>query len=185
MRAFEELVARFEGPLFHFLHLRTRDAAAAEELAQDAFLRAWQRLERYDPRWRFSTWLFTLAKRLSASRARSRTRDETREPAVEPAIEADPAALAETRELRQDLWSLAARVLRVEEHSALWLRYGEDRSVEEIARILGRPRVSVRVLLFRARERLARHLPAPENTRAPCDAPQACDTMLQRSGVPR
>ena len=55
VRAFEELVARFESPLFHFLCLRTRDAAEAEEVCQDAFLRAWQNLGRYDSRWRFST----------------------------------------------------------------------------------------------------------------------------------
>ncbi len=162
--AFEELVGRFEGPLYNFLSIRTGNAAEAEELAQEAFLRAWQHLGRYDSRWRFSTWLFTLAKRLAVSAARSRGREPAREPGAEVlggiASGADPAALAQARDEGRSLWELAARNLRVEERSALWLRYADDLSIEEIARILGRPRVSVRVLLFRARERLAGALEA-------------------------
>ena len=189
VRAFEELVARFESPLFHFLCLRTRDAAEAEEVCQDAFLRAWQQLRRYDSRWRFSTWLFTLAKNLSVSRARSRSRERAHEhdsaAVAGLAVETDPAALAATRDEGESLWGLAARVLKVEERSALWLRYGEDRTVEEIARVLGRPRVSVRVLLFRARERLAKHLEGAEAGLATCVVPRPCDTGLERNGVPQ
>ncbi len=162
--AFEELVTHLHRPLYHFLCLRTGNAAEAEELCQDAFLRAWQKLDRYDPRWRFTTWLFTLAKRLAASRAR------VRRPEVLPdeaqaglADDADPATLAAEREERSLVWSLAGRCLSVEQRSALWLRYGEDLSIEEIARILDKRRVTVRVLLFRAREVLARAVrSAPE-----------------------
>jgi RNA polymerase sigma-70 factor (ECF subfamily) len=187
--AFEALVARFESPLFHFLTMRTSDAAEAEEVCQDAFLRAWQQLGRYDPRWRFSTWLFTLARNLSVSRARTRSRERAH--AHEPdtaavparAAEADPALLAETRDEGESLWGLAERVLKNEERSALWLRYGEEWSVEEIARVLGRPRVSVRVLLFRARERLARHLERPGPERDACAGQRACDTVLEKSGA--
>src|SRR6185295_16913226 len=75
VQAFEALVARFEAPLLRFLFLRTRDAAAAEDLTQEAFLRAWKNLARYDPRWRFSTWLYTVAERLCISARRSRGKD--------------------------------------------------------------------------------------------------------------
>ncbi|MEE8146382.1 MAG: sigma-70 family RNA polymerase sigma factor, partial [Longimicrobiales bacterium] len=67
LSSFAELVARFEGRLFNFLLRRTRCVADAEDLAQDTFVRAWQRIRRYDPRWRFSTWLFTIAHRLAVT----------------------------------------------------------------------------------------------------------------------
>jgi len=160
--AFGELVLRLQGPLFHFLSMRIADRGEVEELVQEAFLRAWQKLARYDSRWRFSTWLFTVAKRLAASRARARKPDMVQDEILAHfASEGEPSALAEAREQHHNVWRLAGRVLSVEQRSALWLRYGEDLSIEEIAHILGKRRVTVRVLLFRAREALAGHMDAP------------------------
>ena len=76
------------------------------------------------------------------------------------AAEGEPSALVELREESDNVWLLAGRVLSVEQRSALWLRYAEDLSIEEVARILDKRRVTVRVLLFRAREALAGHLNA-------------------------
>ena len=183
--AFEALVERFEAPLFRFLLVRTGRAADAEDLTQEAFLRAWQKIESYDPRWRFSTWLFTLAKRMAVSRARAR-RPEAPEATgtdvlAHAAVDHDPAVHAADAEERENLWALAERVLGVEQRSALWLRYVEELPMDEIARVLGRPRVSVRVLLFRARSRLARHLaPRTGDARRSDDAPP-----LARAGAPR
>ncbi len=180
--AFEALVARFEAPLYRFLWMRTRDAVAAEDLTQDAFLRAWQNLARYDPRWRFSTWLYTLAERLWVSARRSHGKD----PAVTGGeIELgglsaglDPAHAAAERDEGRALWETAARVLRPEERSALWLRYAEDLSMEEIGTVLGRPTVTVRVLLFRARGRLAAAL-EPRDSRVPAsDRPALAEEGL-------
>ena len=47
------------------------------------------------------------------------------------------------------------RSLRDDQHTALWLRYAEDMTIGEIARVMGRTQVGVRVALFRARQRLA------------------------------
>jgi len=160
--AFETLVARHEAGLFRFLYQRTRDAGLAEDLVQEAFLRAWQKLELYDPRWRFSTWLYTLAANLSVSAHRARGRDPELEGAPSEAegcsAEPDPAHVAAQADEGRALWDFAAGVLRDEERSALWLRYAEERSMEEIGAILGRPTVTTRVLLFRARARLAEAL---------------------------
>jgi len=176
VQAFEALVSRFEAPLYRFLWVRTRDAAAAEDLTQDAFLRAWQNLARYDPRWRFSTWLYTLAERLCISARRSRGK----EPAVSSsdvdlgAVTAgrDPSHEAAERDEGRELWETATRILRPEERTALWLRYAEDLSMEEIGSVLGRPTVTVRVLLFRARGRLAAALePRPAGAARTPDRP--------------
>src|SRR5262245_20916937 len=112
VQAFEELVGRFEGPLFRFLWMRTRDAAAAEDLAQEAFLRAWQRLARYDSRWRFSTWLFTVAERLSVSACRSRGKEPRTRQGDEALCDLaggdDPSQSPAERDEGRALWALAA-----------------------------------------------------------------------------
>jgi RNA polymerase sigma-70 factor (ECF subfamily) len=161
--AFDLLVARLHEPLYNFLFLWTGRAADAEELTQDAFLRAWQKIGRYDARWRFSTWLYTLAKRLAVSRARASGRRREQQDGgfvgtEQAPLEADPSVAASRSEESANLWSLAARILTENQRTALWLRYAEDRSIEDIARILRRRQVSVRGLLFRAREALAAYL---------------------------
>jgi RNA polymerase sigma-70 factor (ECF subfamily) len=185
--AFAELVARYEAPLFNFLLMRVRTAEDAEELTQDAFLRAWRKLGLYRSEWKFSTWLFTLARHLAASRMRAPTRASAGVETAEPACALpDPhGALADTEE-RANLWSLAARVLTSDQRSALWLRYAEDRSVPEIAQILGRNATAVRVLLFRARATLGRHLdPSAASAAARPVASGACGAVAaERSSNP-
>ena len=76
--AYSELVRVFEGRLYNFLLRRVGSAADAEDLTQEAFLRAWQRLGTYRPKWRFSTWLFTIAFRLAVDESRRRKREAER-----------------------------------------------------------------------------------------------------------
>ena len=163
---FAALVERFQAPLYGFLVLRAASAEDAEELCQDAFVRAWQRLALYDARWRFSTWLFTLARRLAASRYRRARREEHAPVALEAArSERDgPERLASRCEESANLWALAARTLSREQRSALWLRYAEDLSPEAIGTVLSKRTATVRVILFRARERLARALAERSST---------------------
>jgi RNA polymerase sigma-70 factor (ECF subfamily) len=160
--AFGELVARYESPLYNFLLRRTSSAEDAEDVAQEAFVRAWRKIDSYDPRWSFSTWLFTLARRLAASRGRAAR--SSLPPANDPgaldgvAVQADPGGELVRTEERSTLWTIADRVLESEARSALWLRYAEDLTVSEVAEVLGRSSVSVRVMLFRARAKLGKHL---------------------------
>ncbi len=168
---FALLVERFQAPLHAFLVVRTASPEDAEELSQEAFLRAWQRLALYDSRWRFSTWLFTLARRIAASRYRRVRHEESGR--VYPELVARererPEELASLKEESANLWALATRVLSTEQRSALWLRYAEDLAPEAIAGVLGKRTPTVRVILFRARERLARAL---DEERRPRDTPR-------------
>src|SRR6185503_19422644 len=61
MASFEKLVARFQYTLRNYLAKRTGSSEDAEDLAQETFLRAWRHIGSYDQRWRFSTWLFSIA----------------------------------------------------------------------------------------------------------------------------
>ena len=176
---FAELVKRFEGRLFNFLVRRTATTHDAEDLAQDTFVRAWQRIDQYDPRWQFSTWLFTIAQRLAITQGRRRQREvgwpDGRE--VVTVEHDDPGRAVADRELCGLLWETAERILTESQRTVLWLRYAEELSNRDIARVLGRSQISVRVTLFRAREALAAHeqLDRPRRRRdtVPCDASQA------------
>ncbi len=152
--SFEELLRRFQAPLLHFLQQRVA-AADAEDLLQETFVRAYVHLGQYRRRWRFSTWLFTIARRLSIN-SRRRTRPAADDEAVGSAVSMapGPADVADREESRQCLWSRAAAVLSDDEWTAVWLLYVEDLPSGQIAAVLGRSRVAVKTMLFRARKKL-------------------------------
>ena len=158
--SFEQLVRRLQVPLVQFLLRWTRRRADAEDLAQDTFVRAFRNLDQYSSQWRFRTWLFTIAQRLSINGAR-RQRPEQASPAILDAIPSqrhDAATLLAAKESAQSLWDTVGRVLDCEQAAALWLHYVEELSTAEVGEVLGRSRVAVKTMLFRARQRLLPHL---------------------------
>lgn len=153
--SFEQLVRRVQVPLVQFLMGRTRCRADADDLAQEALVRAYRALGQYEPRCRFRTWLFTIAHRLSLNLRRDGQRSESiaaPEAICSPSEDAGEMLAAD--EWRQSVWRLAAELLDAEPTAGLWLHYVEELSMEEIARILGRSRAAVKTMLFRARKKL-------------------------------
>jgi RNA polymerase sigma-70 factor (ECF subfamily) len=143
--AFNVLVVRHEARLFRFLSRVTPNAADVEDAMQRAFVKAYRKLGTFDPRYRFTTWLFTIAVR--------ELRAVRRRPAVAagPLVEGrEPAAPVEADRAPGELWAAARRLLTTAQFAAMWLRYGEDLAVAEVAQVLGRPRVWVSVTLHRA-----------------------------------
>ncbi|MBN2475443.1 MAG: sigma-70 family RNA polymerase sigma factor [Pirellulales bacterium] len=176
--SFEELVRRYQVPLLHFLQRRTA-AADAEDLVQDTFVRAYEKLHQYRAGCRFPAWLFTIAHRLSVNRQRRR-RPTADSEAVEAARDEAPAPpqLAAEKESRQRLWDLAAKVLSEPQVTAMWLFYVEEMSVQEIARVQSRTRVGVKTMLFRARKKLLPLLQKQES-----ETPDTADCRQQRLGA--
>ena len=165
--SFEELIRRYQAPVLHFLQHRG-PSSDAEDLLQETFVRAYTNLDRYRPRWRFSTWLFTIARRISINHARV-ARPVSDDEAARSACSAapGPAEAAADAEGRRYLWAMADRVLAEEERTALWLHYVEGMPAREIAAVLGRSWVSVKTMMFRARRKLlplVKHL-EPEGAR--------------------
>jgi RNA polymerase sigma-70 factor, ECF subfamily len=149
--AFEELVGRMESGLYGFLLRRTGNVHDAEDLSQKTFLAAWRALDRYDPARSFRAWLFTIAYRLAVDHSRVR-RD---------LVELDEnlaAADAKQPMGASDLWETARRRLSGDQWTALWLMYAEGLKIREVARVMRRTTVGVKVLLHRARRTLARDL---------------------------
>ncbi|MEN6450760.1 MAG: sigma-70 family RNA polymerase sigma factor [Thermoguttaceae bacterium] len=152
--SFEQLLRRYQTPLLGFLR-RQGPAADAEDLLQETFLRAYEKLDAYLPRWAFSTWLFTIARRTSINHHR-RARLDAEAAGVENAVASGMEPIDELviAEDRRRLWDVAGEVLSEEQVTALWLHYVEEMPVGEIGLVLGRSRGSVKTMLFRARQRL-------------------------------
>ena len=158
LRAFAELVDRYQRPLFAFLGRMGLEAARAEEVAQETFLRAWQSLPRYrTEQAQFSTWLFTIARRLALNElARSRNRHEVAadDDAPEPACTAArPEQALDQRRLQARI-DAAFRSLGTDDRSVLALAYTHDLGMAEIAVIEGCSVDAVKTRLHRARQRL-------------------------------
>ncbi len=158
--SFEQLVRRYQVSLLRFINERVHCEADAQDLVQDTFVRAYQRIDRYRDAWRFSTWLFTIGHRLAISHLRSR---RVRKSAQAEEIASLPDRRHDTRpgqlmmedEGRKRFWDAAAAVLTDEQMAAVWLYYVEGLSAPDVAKVLGRSWVSVKTMLFRARRRLA------------------------------
>jgi RNA polymerase sigma factor (sigma-70 family) len=147
--SFDELVVRYRPRLVAFLARRLADAADAEDVAQETFLRAYDHLEGYDPARPFATWLFAIGKNVAANHALARTRRHAHEQDSRPLEDTvDGAAGA------SDLWQRAAAIFPPDTYRMLWLCYAQGLTVREIATELGRSSVAVKVMLFRARRRL-------------------------------
>ena len=145
--AFERLVRAYQGPVYRFLRNLLGDASLAEDVAQETFIRAFERRAsfRFDAAW--STWVFQIARNagLDAVRARSR-RLRLVDRARPPQPRSDPTARVE---LDQALASLSAKlreaVLVVE---VLGLSY------REAGDVLGVPEGTVKSRVFQARKQL-------------------------------
>jgi RNA polymerase sigma-70 factor (ECF subfamily) len=160
-RSFEELALRYRGRLFVYLRPRLGSDQDAEDMVQETLLKLYRNIGSYDPAFRFSTWIYTSATRLAISSYRKK-RSAAGTVRLEDVPEVpDPKARTAAATEAAELWD-AARTLGGNQFRALWLRYGEDLAVEEIARAMGKSRLAVRLLLHRARLNLMKKAgPAP------------------------
>ncbi len=150
--AFGELVRRHQSAVRHFLrHLTGGDAALADDLAQETFLRAWHSLGRFAGRAGFSTWLLGIAHNHWRN-SRRKQRTVPVEAAHLDALESVPSA-ALLSDLRHDL-DRALRSLADEERTALHLCYQQGLSHSEIADVLQWPLGTVKTHINRGKEKL-------------------------------
>ncbi len=153
--AFEGLVLRYEGKIFGFLNRFTGNAGDAEDLTQQTFVRAWRNLRRFDSRYQFSTWLYTIARNLAIGHYRRAGRIVPGEPPEQVDPRTPDAELA-ARESVQDIWSWARDELSPNQFMAIWLHVQEELPISEISRAMGKTQTHARVLIHRARRNLVR-----------------------------
>ena len=156
--AFGDLVLRYERRLIRVILRFVHDQETARDLAQEAFLRTYQRLDQFDPSRRFGPWLFRIGVNLTLDHLRRRKRrgrwalftDVGKETQPDPEV-ADPRrALDLSQEVRAVLDEMPENY-----RSVLVLRDLESFSTSEIAAILDRKEATIRWRLAEARNRFA------------------------------
>lgn len=153
---FEVLVERYQVRLIRFL-LRSLSQHDAEDVVQDAFVQAYLNLSRFDPKYRFKTWLFVIAQRLMIDRLRRR-RPSVDVSEIDVAQHDDPHDRVASNESARVLWTAAKRELSDEAYRAMWLHYVEEMGTVEVAKVLKRSWVWVKTTLHRSRRKLAPHV---------------------------
>lgn len=166
--AAREILLRFQRPVFSVIHRMVRDRELAEDLSQEAFVRALNNLNRYDPSYKFSSWLFKIAYNLTVDHLRKRELETVSIHGAPDAVTADaqeatsiavespderPDQLAEARELGEEI-EAAIATLRPEYRTAILLRHVEGHAYEEIAEIMEVPLGTVKTYIHRARKEL-------------------------------
>jgi len=133
-----------------FLLTRASSYADAEDALQDTLINAFRYLHSYDPRWRFSTWLYRIAIN-NVSRLQPVDTVELGDLGDE---ESDTLQHCIAASDRENLWQCARRQLNDDVYTAMWLRYVEDMSVNDISTVLDRSVSWTKVNLLRGRKTL-------------------------------
>ena len=167
-RAFRELVRRYERPVMSLIYRMVRDREAAEDLAQDSFVKVLNHIDRYRPEFKFSSWIFKIANNVAIDYLRKRqldtvSMDGSPHAATQAEVEASSFDVVdrqenaldelEAREIGSAIERAIAR-LRPEYRSCIMLRHIEGRSYEEIAATLDLPLGTVKTYIHRARNEL-------------------------------
>jgi len=170
--AFRELVRRYERPVFSLVFRMVRDRETAEDLAQDAFIKVLNHIDKYSPEFKFSSWLFKIANNVAIDWMRRKrldtvSMDGSPHATTAAEVEATTFDLAaqqesaldemEARELGSAIERAIAK-LRPEYRACIMLRHVEGRSYEEIATTLDLPLGTVKTYIHRARHELRRTL---------------------------
>lgn len=165
--AYRALVERHGRPVLTLIARMVRDQGVAEELAQDAFVKAFAALRTFDPAYKFSNWMLRIAHNVAIDHLR-----KARLPVVSIDAEESGTGLADVladgrepsafewtarQDFREDLEAALER-LRPEFRRLVVMRYIEDLSYEDIADIVGLPLGTVKSHLHRARAALGRLL---------------------------
>ena len=161
--AFERLVPAYRRRVFGLAFSVLRDRGAAEDVAQEVFVKLWRALPGYDGRARLSTWIYAITRNAAVSALRGRRRSASlSDPGVfaeaEAATSAAPVEPADTA-LRQQVEALPDQ-----QRQAVTLYYLEERPVAEVAEMMGLPVNTVKTHLHRARASLAAALGAGERS---------------------
>lgn len=171
-KAYRELLGRYERPVFSIIYRMIRDREQAEDLAQETFVRVFNHIDRYDPKYKFSSWIFKIATNLTIDHIRRKELDTvsidgSRNAVTAEQIEAtsitiasqdeNPEELLEAKELGEEIEGAIGK-LRPEYKAAILLRHVEGREYQEIAEILSLPLGTVKTYIHRGRNELREQL---------------------------
>lgn len=157
----ESLIERYQYRLFRYLLHLTGHRQTAEDLFQETWVRVLEKGHLYKDKWRFDTWLFSVARHLVIDHARRRkavsldelAESEERRPEIEAEESPNPFELFTLGEQKERV-SLALNQLPLSFREVLLLRFQEDMQLDEIAQVVQAPLSTVKSRLYRGLETL-------------------------------
>jgi RNA polymerase sigma-70 factor (ECF subfamily) len=155
-RAMELLYARHHVRVFRFVLRLVRDESTAEDITTEVFLDVWRHADRFEGRSAVSTWVLGIARFKALSALRRRPLEQFDDQTAK-AIE-DPADSPATALEKKDTSTIIRRCLTelpVQHREIIDLAYYHEKSLEEVAEIVGIPKNTVKTRMLRARIRLA------------------------------
>jgi RNA polymerase sigma-70 factor (ECF subfamily) len=154
-RAYGTLVDRHLKSVYSVALRILGHATDAEDISQDTFLRAFERIDLFDPQWSFRNWLLKIASNLAINRIRSRGREKRLQSKLAEAIEPMIAGPVEPDELPSPReWAYWLDQIDESQRAAIVLFHFHDMPYTEIAEVLQVPVNTVRTYLYRGRKRL-------------------------------
>lgn len=169
--AVRALVAQHLGPVTRFAYRMLRDAAEAEDVAQDTFLRLWKELPSWEPRAKLTTWLHRVAHNLCIDRLRSLRRERLGDEAEAPDPSAGAAAMLEEHQ-RSHAMARAIESLPDRQRAAVTLVYQQGLSNREAASVIGVEVDGLESLLSRGRLNLRKLLGTGASDRRSDERPE-------------
>jgi RNA polymerase sigma-70 factor, ECF subfamily len=154
--AFSDLVVRYQRPIYNAAFWLTRRAEDASDITQTVFLRVAERLDEYDPKYKFFSWIYRIAVNESLNLLRSNRREEALDDTIDipdgdganPEWQVGEAQVS--RRIQNALMGMTTN-----DRTVLTLRHFSECSYQEIAQILDLDEKTVKSRLFEARHRLA------------------------------
>jgi RNA polymerase sigma-70 factor, ECF subfamily len=161
VQAYATIVRRFQASIMTLCVAILRDRQAAEELAQDVFVKAYQRLDTFDVRRPMKPWLAQIAHRLAQQQWRQRAREAGRRDAAaklqRDQRDPEPADRLQVDKRLELRWQ-AVHDLPLGERTAVVLYYRESMTVKDVARAMSVSPGTVKTHLFRARRKIQVYL---------------------------
>lgn len=159
--AFGKIIEAYQGPVYNLAYRMLNNSGEAEEAAQEAFIRAYTRLDSYNPNHKFSTWLLSITSNYCIDLIRKRRAillsiDEPLPP--HPSLMSEKSAAPEPQLVQNEQQELVRSLLAElapEYREAVVLRYWHELSYEEIAEMMDTTVSAIKSRLFRARKQLA------------------------------
>jgi RNA polymerase sigma-70 factor (ECF subfamily) len=157
--AFEHLYTLHLDVIYRYIFFRVEDAAEAEDLTEEVFIKAWQALPKYRAgEYPFASWLYRIAHNLTINHQRKQQAQPLRD------LDVNLASLSESVEemvaQRQNIHALkqAIQQLEDEEQQVILLRFVEGLSHQEVAASIGKSNAASRVIQHRALDKLSKYL---------------------------
>lgn len=163
--AFGDLYDRYCGLIYRYVYSRVRDRALAEDITEEVFFKALKNIRQFRHMGRpFSSWLYQIATRAVADHYRA-DRGEVELEEAEDLPARGTSVLDEVirRERSRRVWQAIDR-LPCHQRTAMVLKFSEDRTLQEIGQVMGKSSAAVKLLVYRAVQRLRRELPPLEST---------------------